>query len=270
VFKNVVGHFDGRTWSDADFGATKLLEDVHGSASNDVWAVGSGRAVWHWDGQTWTQQDISSATQHDGPGCPSVALSGVWARAHDDVWVVGFIYPSSAGPGLILHFDGTSWKRFPVDAGDGFMAVWASAGNDAWATGSSGIAYHFDGTTWTRHSPATTFYLNSVWGSASNDVWAAGNGGALTHFDGQSWRAYPDAGTIGGHGTLSGRHSADVWAAFIIPDPYVDDPSVRRLLHWDGATWTPIESSKDVDIQDLWTSPSGQVWTAGTSITRIR
>jgi hypothetical protein len=269
---NVVRHFDGTTWSPRSLGSAGIILDAHGSTANDVWAVGMHRAVWRWDGQSWKQQDISAAAQHDGivMGCPEVSLHGVWTRSHDDVWAVGYIHPSQAGPGLILHFDGASWTRFPVDAPDGFLAVWASAPDDVWATGSSGMAYHFNGTAWSRHSSATTFYLHAVWGSASNDVWAAGNGGALTHFDGKSWRAFPDAGTIGGDAALSGRHGADVWAAFIMPDGWDNHPDVRRLLHWDGAAWTEVEFTKDLHIADLWSSPSGQVWSAGTTLERIR
>jgi len=267
--ENVVRRFDGTSWSLVNFGAERLILDAHGSASNDVWAVGMHGAVWRWNGQAWTPQDISSAVPHDGSPCPEVSLHGVWARAHDDVWAVGYIYPSSEGPGLILHFDGAGWKRFPVDARDGFLAVWAGASNDAWATGASGIAYHFDGTTWTRSWPTINRYLYSVWGSGPSDVWAAGNGGALIHFDGQSWSHFPDAGTIGARGILTGRHSADVWAAFNMPFGF-EDAGAPRLLHWDGGTWTPIALSSDRSIADLWSSESGQVWSAGTTLERLR
>jgi hypothetical protein len=87
-------------WS-ADPVATPLsLQAIHGTAANDVWAVGnvSQRAgVLHWDGTAWTPVAL--------PDSLAVPVRGVWA-ASGAVWVVG-------DAGTVLRRDGTAWTTVP-------------------------------------------------------------------------------------------------------------------------------------------------------------
>jgi hypothetical protein len=173
-----------------------------------------------------------------------------------------FINPSSLGHGLIIHFDGTRWTRMPVDAPDGFNAVWAAAADDAWAMGASGIAYHYDGKQWTSVDVGTQQYLFSIWGSARDDVWASGNAGTLLHYDGAVWKSESTSVTNELR-VLSGRATNDVWSVSAL-----NDKASQKLLHWDGAGWLVTPVSNDEYIQDLWLSPSGKLWTAGSRLTR--
>jgi hypothetical protein len=47
-------HFDGSAWSESTDLATVGVNDLAGSAADDVWAVGAGGKRLHWDGTGWT------------------------------------------------------------------------------------------------------------------------------------------------------------------------------------------------------------------------
>jgi len=69
-----------------------LIADIHGSASNDVWAVGTNRAVWRYSGQAWMPQDIYSVAQPDGNmPCPEKDqyIVDLWSSPSGQVWGAG-------------------------------------------------------------------------------------------------------------------------------------------------------------------------------------
>ena len=75
----------------------------------NVFAVGSGGAIWRYDGSTWTT--MTSGTTN--------TLNAVWGTSPADVYAVG-------DRGTILHFDGTQWTR-------------EESGTDANLTGVGGV-----------------------------------------------------------------------------------------------------------------------------------
>ncbi len=85
-------------WSPVASPTTAWLNEVWGSAADDVWVVGGNAleagsiALLHYDGRAWSS--VLPPTRS--------ALYGVWGFARDDVWAVG-------GGGVILHFDGRAW-----------------------------------------------------------------------------------------------------------------------------------------------------------------
>src|SRR5262249_34224771 len=78
-------HWNGAAWSPSASGTTAALEDVWGSASTDVWAVGNG-AILHWDGAIW-----SNVVADLGPTLTTTSLDErrVWGTSATDVWAVG-------------------------------------------------------------------------------------------------------------------------------------------------------------------------------------
>jgi hypothetical protein len=102
-------------------------------SSADVWAVGDayGRPlVTQWDGKNWNTS-ASSAT--------GTSLSGISARASDDVWAVGFHYDQNPAQVAILHRDGHAWTAAQA-TGPGFdqnalAGVCAISAGEAWAVG---------------------------------------------------------------------------------------------------------------------------------------
>ncbi|HJQ20713.1 MAG TPA: hypothetical protein VJ867_10215 [Gemmatimonadaceae bacterium] len=115
---NGILRYDGTTWTQDTSPTTVGLNAVHGSAANDIFAVGGNGTILHFDGNAWTQQ--LSGT--------SAALTSVFEIAPKDVYVVG-------AQSTILHYDGTSWKSlqsgFPIH----FRRVWAIGPKDVVAIG---------------------------------------------------------------------------------------------------------------------------------------
>jgi hypothetical protein len=75
------------------------LRGVAAVARDDVWAVGSGGAIFRFDGVAWSPA-VSPTTRN---------LNGVWAAKNGEAWAVG-------DAGTILRFDGTAWAVVPQSA----------------------------------------------------------------------------------------------------------------------------------------------------------
>lgn len=96
------------------------LWGVHGTAVDDVWAVGAEGAIRHWDGAAWT----------DVPSGVAVTLRDVWANAPDRAWAVG-------DAGTVLRWDGIAWQ---VDADFtpwDLRAIWGATETNIFAVGSA-------------------------------------------------------------------------------------------------------------------------------------
>ncbi len=101
-------------------------------------------------------------------------------------------YHSFRPGGVLLHYDGNSWKitthAFPL-ASVRSSALLMLSPTDGWATG-DGITLHYDGTAWRE----VTTLSDRQWGGGAaiaatdpDDVWIARFGGDIVHYDGTSW-----------------------------------------------------------------------------------
>ena len=151
--QTLVLHWDGRSWSrvpSASPGSSSELFGVTTVSDDDAWAVGDTYShtgdrtlILHWDGKVWNRVPSPS------PGGDAI-LSAVAAVSPGNVWAVGN-YAFRRGNGwigrsLVLHWNGTSWKRarspnprIPKGGGrDDFGDVAATTTHDLWAVGVSG------------------------------------------------------------------------------------------------------------------------------------
>jgi len=131
------------SWHIYDVMLSDRLRAVHGTASDDVWAVGERGVVLHFDGRTWTRVNVGLLDE----------LYDVFAVSRDDVWVVG---ENSA----IAHLVDRVWTpvRGVVPSGTRLIGVTANGPSDVWvlpegpidvgATVSEHAAVHFDGMRW--------------------------------------------------------------------------------------------------------------------------
>jgi hypothetical protein len=153
----LVARYDGAGWAEMPLPSrdNRVLTDVSGTSSEDVYAVG------------YFAQSFSLRR-----AAPRTANLRTFAE------------------GFILHYDGTLWSEvLPLTAGLAFNAVWASAPNDVFAVGSANDAaaiYHYDGAGWSPVTIPPVGPLLDVWGLSATDVYAVGVG-TMLHFDGQAW-----------------------------------------------------------------------------------
>lgn len=144
---NVEMHWNGTRWSttNASFptGGQETLRGVAAVSSTDIWAVGSyaptttaelQTLALHWDGSAWSKVTTANLDQYFN------LFYSVAAVASNDVWAVGYAYPTN-GLGfstLIEHWDGSQWTIVPSPTlnGSEFRGLVVSSPADLWTVGS--------------------------------------------------------------------------------------------------------------------------------------
>ena len=160
------------------------LAAVAGSASRDVWAVGSyylqaangdhamHPLVLHWNGARWKQVPSPDPA---GPGHRSF-LNGVTAPSATGVWAVGSASRHGNQHALAEHWDGAHWNIVPITRNALFGVAGLSA-NDVWAAGgwTSGNVAHWDGSAWTIQTELVhDDALMAIAEVSPTNVWAVG------------------------------------------------------------------------------------------------
>lgn len=120
---------DGTTWSLQQITTKNVtILDIHGSAANNVWAVGElsgsapggagGGVVIRYDGTNW-KHDTAAELLSSGK-----QLSGVWALSPSEVWVAG---------GINMRYDASKpgWVQATLQ-GMGSGAVWFHSSGVVW------------------------------------------------------------------------------------------------------------------------------------------
>src|SRR5262249_55782606 len=96
-------------------------------------------------------------------------LYSVWATTRF-VWVV-----SEGGIVLVHDRAAGSWSLVESGSIDDILAVWGTADDDVWMTGTSSFLGHFDGSKLTAYRLETPgIRLTTVFGVAGAGTWAAG------------------------------------------------------------------------------------------------
>jgi hypothetical protein len=86
-------HWDGVAWTPTTLEDAELRA-VWGMASDDVWAVGEGGAIWHFDGKTWSAR---------GSAGPAIFFTGISGSGPDSVWAVGHELGPSGNHGVVYR-----------------------------------------------------------------------------------------------------------------------------------------------------------------------
>jgi len=123
------------------------------------------------------------------------ALLSIWGTSERDVWTVGGALGNGGEP-LVLHYDGTSWKRFHPGGTETFWWVHGTSATDVWFVGEKGRITHWDGAKLEERPSGTTATLFGLWAASPDDAWAVGgvpDGGAgpndvVLHWDGSAWK----------------------------------------------------------------------------------
>jgi hypothetical protein len=201
----VIADWNGSSWTTLNGPALQTLGELTAVARfpGGVWAVGARRhAV---GGHRWTHL-IVRVTGNTVRTVPTPLpragwLFGVAAPSAANAWAVGKI---TAGPPLILHWNGTGWKRSPLPrhaagAVDGVAAISAT---NAWAIdtrnhGNSQI-WHWDGRRWRRvATPAITgqtYALEGVAALSAGNAWAVGQTSSTGTEPPGRWCRFRDVG----------------------------------------------------------------------------
>ena len=177
-----------------------------------------------------------------------LAFGAVWSFGPTDVWV-------TAENGRILHYDGTTWSETKLDTSASMLDIWAFAPNDIWMVGGETLA-HYDGTSFTltdftQVNPGIEG-LAAIWGSSPEDIWVVGTQSTAAHWNGTSWQRFIAAGT----------ENSDVWGSGP-NDVYV--VGLFDVAHWDGKSFTNIDTNLFSGAEGVWGFAASDVWLASGS-----
>lgn len=264
--------FVGGEWSiDAEENTVNFL-DIHGVASNDIWAVDVDGFAWHYDG-TWNQVD------------PSIgSLNSVWMVATNDVWVGG-------NSGAVAHWNGSTWTPGNVGVSEYVYGLTATATNNVWASCSGGYIRHWNGSAWANVASGSIQQLAKIRARTASDIWAVGTQGEVLRWNGVSWNpvasgvvtdlydVWPigvnDVFIVGASGVIrhwngtsfsaSTSHSTalltgiygiasnDIWVC----------GRDGALIHWDGSAWSVSEAPDTRDFTAIWGAATDDFWAVG-------
>lgn len=199
-----------------------------------------GSAIESWDGARWRVDTVPKIVRQ--------STSRVWSigAAGDEVWAFGYVYRQGRHESVAIHRESDGWVRVPSptppngdDGGSPSVAdVLVLGPGDVWVVGSSFpfgeelYSMHWDGTTW-ELVPMPSFTIP---------------GSPLE----------PDSPSLSG---LGGSASDDVWAVGALGS------GGGLVLHWDGSTWSQIDSPGEESIVRLrWVVSSGpdRAWVTGS------
>jgi hypothetical protein len=173
--KQVFVHWDGTSWArqPAVEGLNVALDQITGSAVNDVWAAASGYGcgptglnlgqLLHWDGKSWMSASLP----------PGLMATNVLEPSPGDVWIVGYDPAECSANGCLVshvwHGKVGDWAQEPLLVADGaVVSMFGSSSSDVWIVVPENNPYHFDGTSWVQPQLLPSV---SAWGfSAGSSV----------------------------------------------------------------------------------------------------
>lgn len=115
-------------------------------------------------------------------------LYGIWGNAPDDIFAVG-------DTGIILHYDGWTWRTMNSNTPNGLYGIWGSSHNNVFAVGMYGTILYYNGSTWAAMDSGTSWEIYDIWGSGPDDIFAVGQCGTILHYNGNTWKPM-SSGTI--------------------------------------------------------------------------
>ena len=221
-----------------------VLLDVAAVGVGDAWAVGfrayidedglfaNSPLIERWDGSDWT---VAYRPGSQGQ------LAGVFALSSDDVWAVGHTGLESVDfQPLILHWDGTSWRKIDNPRAD-------------------------------------LGYLTAIGGTGPDDLWAAGTlvgtyETIIEHWDGAEWTLVPHPSPTSDYVALGGLAAGGPDDVTIV-GTYLDEQgrSAPLGLHWNGTKWRrthPVAVGESgTSLLDVTVDAHGRAWAVGSTIT---
>ncbi len=102
-------HYNGRSWT--RFTSAGAMTTASALSPSSIWAVG-GKTAAHWNGSRWSLTSLAGVLPRDTLLCHS-QVTGVYAVSGSNVWAAGMGGCENRGraPFVLLHFNGTFWKR---------------------------------------------------------------------------------------------------------------------------------------------------------------
>ena len=284
----------GTRWRVALDGLDGALLSVWGTASDDVWMVGSdpgdGPYVLHYDGEAiarmptdvrsdlwWVTTDGATVWMCGEGGVvlrhavgseviepiatgTDVTLFGIVSFGAADTWAVGGDPAQKSG--VILRHDGMEFREVeaPPDVVDAtWFKAWGPAPDDVWIVGLGGEALHWDGTAFDVLPVPAMRPLLTVHGSGGDDVVAVGGFGT-------GFIVHPEGGML----VNDTPNAVPQLNGVFVPESgdAVTVGALGSVWHRDAGTWTADADAPAIgqDYHAVYVDPDGGIWAVGGDI----
>jgi hypothetical protein len=265
-------HWNGSAWAQVPSPTVRgggRLSGVAAVSARNAWAVGSTNSartlIERWNGTTWQRVPSPNLGASDNRSF----LGGVTTVSAHLAWAVGGTFGASTGDtrSLILHWNGTVWRRVPSpspgvrtgsDLSVGLNGVSASSARQAWAVGNltcgcgpgPAVILRWNGTAWKKvHSPTgrSETRIGGVAASSGRSAWIVGDIGGgdgsgptktlILRWNGTAWKRVASPTPRGSAG-LSGvtTTAGGAWAVGGSSTRSRTSPQ-SLILRWNGTTW---------------------------------
>ncbi len=203
AFQTLITRWNGKAWtkvaSPNPGGSSRnnFINAVTVTSAGGAWAVGkyfNGTAyrtlILRWNGKAWRKVASPNAGSASAPNL----LTGVTATSAGNAWAVGSYSIGTVAQTLIVHWNGSSWKKVasPDPGGPSRLnllnGVAATSASNAWAVGGYAsssaeqtLIVHWNGTAWKTvpsPDPGGSSRLNDLSGiaaSSAGNAWAVGD-----------------------------------------------------------------------------------------------
>jgi hypothetical protein len=195
-------------------------------------------------------------------------LFDVTTAGANAAWAVGIQTVDGATQGVILHWNGTAWRRQAtpdVPATATWEAVSAASAHDVWAYGwdqTRETLAHYDGTRWKNVDlpalPDGQIYGFAELAAVPGTLWVATDS-AIAAYSGGTWTstALPASTFIS---SVQARSATDAWAVGQRVSGLTSRPVA---LHWDGRAWqdvSPTGTGTGLQLTDVYQESARSVW----------
>ncbi|ETR68276.1 MAG: hypothetical protein OMM_04655 [Candidatus Magnetoglobus multicellularis str. Araruama] len=254
------------------------LEDIWGRSANDIFAVGTGGAIFHYNGISWskvvtTYDDDFNAIWGDVGMVYVVGNNGVilqynghsWSKMFtgttehlNGIWGNGRSVFAVGTYGTILKFNGITWSDMASGTTTTLLDIWGNE-NKMFAVGNGGMVLQFNGYVWDTMSKVTAYSLRGVWGSSETDVFAVGDGGTIIHYNGTEW-IEQERGNFSSLKGIWGLSNDKVFATGL----------QGTILSYNGSKWTETESGVAYPLMGIWGASITDIYVVGENGTILK
>ncbi|HET7018436.1 MAG TPA: hypothetical protein VFI65_31240 [Streptosporangiaceae bacterium] len=277
----IVEHFNGSKWSLIKAPALNgQLGELLAAAAfpGGAWAVGANGTLGEGGKPVIYRLTGTNKVQSVPlPKLPTGGLTDVSVTSAKDAWAGGFL---GHGTELLLHWNGTAWKRVSFPGKGKVTSVLGITGSSVWVTDRSlngdtpAQMWNWNGKKWHQTTiPALNgkagYTLKGLSATSTKDLWAVGyfidsnvvSNTVSIHWNGTKWSLVkgPALPMIDGARLLAvaAISQKNVWAV----GDNAQFPAV--IEHWNGQAWKVVQSPACGGLFSISLIPGGNGWAVG-------
>jgi hypothetical protein len=219
------------------------LVGVWAYGGSKAFAVGWGSTIMHYDGKTWSRQ-LSGLSY-------MAKLHAVWGHSSTNVFAVG---ENEKSAGVVLRYNGTSWKPMTIPSSERIRAVWGTSASNVYAAAEGGHLLKYNGSSWvTAHKSVTNLYSLAIWATAGYVY--AGWGAEILHWNttSSSWDKKALGGACGTVNSIYGSSASNVYALC----------SKGTVYRYNGSLWSLDTTLSTSTMRGLGSSGGGHIYAVG-------